>query len=70
MMQLTTSTHTHKGEAYCASIGQSWSQDASNEKVSLKLPTTAKFRIIVGSILCPTMTKFAPCLLFVALLQP
>ena len=67
-MQLTTSTYTHKGEAYCAPIGQSWSQDASErEGLAPSSPTTAKFRIIVGSILCPTMTKFAPCLLFVAL---
>ena len=67
-MQLSTSNHTHKCEAYCASLGESRSQDdLQREGLGPDAPATAKFRIIVGSIFCPTMTKFAPCLLFVAL---
>lgn len=67
-MQLTTCTHTHKGEAYCASTSLLRSQDAlEREGIKHSNFTTAKFRNIVGSTRCTTMTKFAPCLLLVAL---
>ena len=68
MMLLYTSTFTHKGASYCASLRQTGPCAVKPTTVlALAEHTSANFRNIVGSILCWNMTKFTTCLLLFAM---